>query len=258
MARNCIYMLSAGVLAFSLTIPALANAQSVDLSPPDISGARVSPTSSGYQQPYVPQQQPPTSGETPLYVLLMNSLDETGIPQGLPYAEAEERFGPHGAALLAQDDVNRCNSISTLRENERRLRALEVALRVDEEALANAQTEAERENAERNVRRSRRNLWDFILSIGQIGLGIALSDGDMMYGGLVGLGVVQNHLRGRTSDEAMDAFYQQLRLYAQQQGLYDRRLELFDQRLQISSAQGEFWYYVMEGYCNQYVLRRRF
>jgi hypothetical protein len=182
----------------------------------------------------------------------MNDLDETGLPRPMTIQDAITTYGPQGAALLVQDDRNRCTAIRNLREAEAELRRRERELREAEIRLANAQTDSERRIAEAEVAQKRRGLWDFLLSLGQIGLGIVTADGNMAYAGMVGLGVAQNHLRGQSQEEAMDIFLEQTELHSARAGLYDQRLELVEQRLQISSAQGEFWYSMMEGYCNSF------
>lgn len=236
-------ILSAGAaLAALASSPAFAQ----DIySPPPSSVSAPAPTPAPAAPVTVPS-------DLPKYVLQMNNRDEHGRPRPMTIEDAISRYGEAGARTLARGDSDRCVNLTKFRDAVQRIRAASEEVRLAEISLAQAQTDLDIKVAKERLKQKRRNLFDVLLSLGQVGLGFLAGKGDLAYAGMVGLNQGQSQLRQRGHNKTTDLWYESMELYGKRLANYDARLDLYDLRVQLDTQITEFWLDSMGNYCNTF------
>lgn len=232
MFKNTI--LGAGaVLAFTTMLPTVSSAQT-------LAGDFAKPENLAAADRY---------GVAPA-ILASNDKDPYGRPRPRTVEEAVRELGSAESVRLAsQSDAEYCSSLGQLVSLQDRITAAEAEVAIAEQAVREAHTKAEKKAAEAKANRARTNLFGLLMSVVQIGIGIAMPGATWHYPGMVAAGAVGNEARQWQHKRDMDAYDGRMDVYNMRMGVYDLRMQTYDMRLQLATGMNTLYFKSMNGWC---------
>lgn len=265
--KKFLYGSVGAVLVLSLTTMSVAPAFAQDLTPPAAlrstgtttvpmtQGASPSAYTGNSGQSMSPEEVArvmafaQANGVAP-FTLTPGDRDEFGRPRSISAIEASQRLGGIDGLRLAQgDDRQFCSVLADMESLEMQIHAFEAQVQAADLEAANAQTRAERRQAEAKASRVRTNFFQFVLTLVRVGVVSFIPGVGWAYGAYVLGSEVSAWLSRNQHNREMEANDARVAADAARVHAFELRLKALDMRLQLSDMQNKLFRVSMGSWC---------